>query len=160
MERIRTDGMFFSEAGRRFWLRGVSYGPFRATRTGEFLPEPAVVEHDLGLVRELGANCLRVYHPPPAWFVEQTHAAGLRLLVGLPWAQHVRFLDDPRTRAEIRTSLRQAARDLRDAPNTLGLLIGNEISPQILRWYGPSRVRRFLAELADGVRQEAPEALV
>jgi GT2 family glycosyltransferase len=160
MERIRVDGMFFSEASRRFWLRGVSYGPFRPNGAGEFLPEPAVVETDLALVCALGANCLRVYHPPPDWFVERSQAAGLRLLVGLPWAQHIRFLDDPRTREEIRTSVRQAARRVGSSPSTLALLIGNEISPQIMRWYGPARVRRFLAELADEVREQSPDALV
>ena len=53
MERIRPDGVFFTEGGRRFWLRGVSYGPFRANQAGDFLPEKKVVEHDLALVREL-----------------------------------------------------------------------------------------------------------
>jgi hypothetical protein len=160
MERIRTDGMFFGEADRRFWLRGVSYGPFRANEAGDFLPEPAVVGRDVDLVRELGANCLRVYYPPPAWFVEQTHAAGLRLLVGLPWAQHLRFLDSARSRADIRASVGREARRLGDATNVLGLLIGNEISPQLVRWYRPARVRAFLQELTAEVREQAPEVLV
>lgn len=160
MDRIRLDGMFFSEGDRRFWLRGVSYGPFRPNAAGEPLPEPKLVDGDLALVNELGANTLRVYDPPPPWFVDAAEARGLRLMVGLPWAQHVRFLDERSMRAEIRASVRRAAHALRDAPSVLGLLIGNEISPQILRWYGPDRVRRFLAELADEVRQAAPEALV
>jgi GT2 family glycosyltransferase len=160
MERIRPDGMFFTEGGRRFWLRGVSYGPFRANHAGEFLPEKEVVERDLALVRELGANTVRVYQPPPSWFVDLAASADLRLLVGMPWAQHVRFLDGERTRAEIRASVRRAALSLRDAPNVLGVLIGNEISPQILRWYGPARVCRFLARLADEARQTASETLV
>ncbi|MEE4377961.1 MAG: glycosyltransferase [Candidatus Competibacteraceae bacterium] len=160
MERIRLDGMFFSEGDRRFWLRGVSYGPFRATEAGEFLPENTVVTRDLALIRELGANTLRLYHPPPPWFIDLTAAAGLRLLVGLPWAQHIRFLDGSQIQDNIRQSVRRAAQNLRDAPTVLGLLIGNEISPQILRWYGPQRVKRFLAELADETRQAAPETLV
>ncbi len=160
MERIRTDGMFFAEGARRFWLRGVSYGPFRANQAGEFLPEKEGVERDLNLITELGANTVRIYQPPPPWFVELTASAGLRLLVGLPWAQHVRFLDGAHTRAEIRSSVRRSAAALRNAPNVVGMLIGNEVSPQIVRWYGPTRVRLFLATLADEVREVAPESLV
>ncbi len=160
MERIRPDGMFFAEGGRRFWLRGISYGPFRVNEAGEHLPEKAVVERDLRLVRELGANTIRLYYPPPLWLVDLAGSAGLRILVGLPWAQHIRFLDDEATRSGIRASVRGEARALRDAPNVVGLLVGNEISPQLLRWYGAARVRRFLATLADEARQVAPETLV
>jgi glycosyltransferase involved in cell wall biosynthesis len=60
----------------------------------------------------------------------------------------------------IRRRIRDAARQLRAAPNALALVVGNEISPQILRWYGSARVERFLQQLADEVRQTDPEALV
>lgn len=160
MERVRSRGMFFFEGDRKFFLRGVSYGPFRPNSNGEPLPEEAQVERDFALMQTLGANTLRLYHPPPAWLVAQAERAGLRLLVGVPWAQHVRFLDDESSRREIRSVVRSAALSLRDAPNLLGLLVGNEISPQIVRWYGSARVARFLSELSDEVRQRAPETLV
>jgi len=160
MERIRLDGMFFSEGDCRFWLRGVSYGPFRANEAGEHLPEKAVAASDLDLIRELGANTLRLYHPPPPWFIDLTAAAGFRLLVGLSWPSRIRFLDQRHLRNDIRQSAGLAAHKLCNAPNVLGLMIGNEISPQMLRWYGPKRVQRFLGELVDETRQAAPETLV
>ena len=38
--------------------------------------------------------------------------------------------------------------------------IGNEIPTEIVRWYGPKRVERFLAELQDEVKQIDPNAAV
>ena len=81
-------------------------------------------------------------------------------MVGIPWAQHIRFLDDRSMRDEIRTRVRDAATSLRSTPNLLSLMIGNELPPQIVRWYGPSRIEAFLAELADEAKQVDPDALV
>ena len=66
--RIRTRGMFLLEGEEKFFVRGVSYGPFRPNRMGDFLPEKEVVERDFHIVRELGANTLRLYHVPLAGF--------------------------------------------------------------------------------------------
>jgi glycosyltransferase involved in cell wall biosynthesis len=158
--RLRTHGMFLVEGERKFFLRGVSYGPFRANEQGEPFPDKAVAEADFERLRGLGANGVRFYHVPPPWLVELGAEFDLRLLVGVPWSQHVRFLDDRADRAAIRRSVRDASASLRDAPHLFGLLIGNEIPPPIVRWYGRSRIERFLAELADEARQADPEALV
>jgi glycosyltransferase involved in cell wall biosynthesis len=158
--RLRTRGMFLVEGERKFFLRGVSYGPFRPNAQGEPFPDKAVVEADFERLRELGANGVRCYHVPPPWLVELSAEFDLRLLVGVPWSQHIRFLDDRADRAAIRRSVREAAASLRDAPHLLGLLIGNEIPPPIIRWYGRARIERFLAELADEARQVDPQALV
>jgi GT2 family glycosyltransferase len=152
--------MFLFEGPEKFTLRGVSYGPFHPNRAGEQLPEPDAFRRDLQLIRAVGANTIRTYHVPPPWFREAAEEFGVRLLTGIPWAQHIRFLDSRQSRTDIRRRVRQAALELRDAPNSLALLIGNEISPQLLRWYGPSRVEAFLGDLADEVRQVDPTALV
>jgi len=158
--RIQARGTFLLDGEQKFFVRGVTYGPFRPRSDGAFLPEAPRAAEDLEGMRRLGANTVRVYHLPPAGFREQAAEAGLRLLVGVPWAQHLRFLDTRESRAQIRQRVREAARSLRDAPNLLGLVIGNEISPQVVRWYGAPRVERFLGELADEVRQADPDALV
>jgi hypothetical protein len=152
--------MFLVEGSRKFPLRGVSYGPFRPGRDGEQFPDQEILRNDLHLIRSLGANTIRVYHVPPPPVCLAAEEFGLRLVVGIPWEQHIRFLDSRKTREGIRRRIRDAARQLRAAPNALALVVGNEISPQILRWYGPARVERFLQQLADEVRQADPEALV
>ena len=160
MKRIRTRGMFLVEDDRKFFVRGVSYGPFKANPAGDPFPDKSTVERDFALLRELGANTLRVYHVPPGWLAELAQGFGLRLMVGMPWAQHIRFLDSRETRDEIRGRVREAALAMRGVPNLLSLLIGNEVPPQLVRWYGPPRVQKFLEELHDEVKQVDPEALV
>src|SRR5262245_34573904 len=160
MQRVRTSGLFFAEHGSRFTLRGVSYGPFRRNATGEPFPDKEVCKRDLGLARALGANALRLYDVPPEWLCELANRAGLRLLVGIPWAQHIRFLDSRTARDETRARVRDAACALRSIPNLLGYLVGNEISTQLVRWYGKGRVERWLASLAAEVRSVDPDALV
>jgi glycosyltransferase involved in cell wall biosynthesis len=152
--------MFLEAGAGKFFVRGVSYGPFRPNEFGEPFPEKQVVERDLALLRELGANALRVYHVPPGWLCELARTHGMRLLVGVPWPQHVRFLDSGRDSRAIRDAVREAAQGLREVPNLLALLIGNEIPPGVVRWHGATRIERFLSDLADEVRQVNPEALV
>jgi glycosyltransferase involved in cell wall biosynthesis len=160
MQRVRTAGLFFTERGRRFTVRGVSYGPFRRNATGEPFPDKEICAQDLALVRALGANVLRLYDVPPEWLCALAHRSGVRLLVGIPWAQHIRFLDSRRTRDEIRGRVRDSATALRSVPNLLGYLVGNELSTQLVRWYGKRRIERWLASLAAEVRNADPDALV
>jgi hypothetical protein len=152
--------MFLVEGEENFFVRGVSYGPFRPNRMGEFLPEKETVERDFQLLRELGANTIRLYHVPPAGFRDLAAAFDLKLLVGIPWAQHVRFLETREDRQEVRRRVREAAVSMRGAGNLLALLVGNEISPQIVRWYGPARIERFLRDLMNEVKDVDPDALV
>ncbi len=97
---------------------------------------------------------------PPQWLCELANRAGLRLLVGIPWTQHIRFLDSRTGREEIRARIRDAAYALRSIPNLLGFLVGNEISTQLVRWYGKGRIERWLASLAAEVQSVDPDALV
>jgi O-antigen biosynthesis protein len=159
MDRVRASGMFLVEGDRKFFARGVSYGPFAPT-LGEPFPDKAVVESDFALIRALGANTIRIYHVPPEWLRGLAEEFELRLLVGIPWAQHVRFLDSRSERHEVLRRVRDAAESLRRSPNLLAFLVGNEIPPDVVRWYGAPRVERFLAGLADEIKQVDPDALV
>ncbi|HWP34445.1 MAG TPA: glycosyltransferase, partial [Thermodesulfobacteriota bacterium] len=153
-------GKRFLLEGEPWVVRGVSYGPFRPGDDGVPFPPPPRLEQDLAAIAALGANVLRVYHVPPPEVADAAALAGLRLLVGLPWAQHVAFLDGARWRREIRRSVAAAARTLRDHPARLAYVVGNEIPPAAVRWYGRRRVERFLGELVAAVRDADPDALV
>ena len=78
---------------RKFFARGVSYGPFAPNSRGERYPEPERAAADFALMRELGANVVRTYVPPPPWMFELAAKHDLRLMVGIPWPFHMAFLD-------------------------------------------------------------------
>ncbi|HEY7714701.1 MAG TPA: glycosyl transferase, partial [Candidatus Binatia bacterium] len=65
------------------------------------------MDHDFALMAELGVNCFRTFTPPPKWLLERARSYGLRVIIGMPWAQHISFLDSQRTQAQIRDSIAQ-----------------------------------------------------
>lgn len=67
MPPIRVLSKFFFEGDRKWFLKGVTYGPFRLNEDGDFISSPERARQDFGLMRELGINLIRVYHVPPRW---------------------------------------------------------------------------------------------
>ena len=157
---IRVHGKFFFAGKHKHFIKGVTYGPFAQGSHGTQLPEAAMVEKDFALMREAGVNTVRVFTVPPLWLLDAAHREGLKLLVGLPWSQHVAFLDSRTTQAEIRAMVTAGVRDCHRHSAVLGYLVGNEIPPDIVRWHGGEAVRRFVKCLVGCVKDEHPEALV
>src|SRR5256886_16878585 len=90
--RIRPAAKFFLDGDRKFFVKGVTYGPFKPDADGNYLGRPEQVDIDLALMSQIGLNVVRGYHTPPRWFFDRCAAAGIRGLITLPWAQHVEFL--------------------------------------------------------------------
>lgn len=158
--RVEIDGKFFRAGGRRFFVRGVTYGPFRPAVEGEPFPSAAQVSEDFRTLRTLGVNTVRTFTPPPLWLLDEAQRAGLRVIVGIPWAQHVCFLEQPDHAADALERVAGVAAAIGHHPSLFALLIGNETPPDVVRWEGPPRVERFLEDLADTAHQHAPDALV
>src|SRR6202140_2621014 len=157
---IRVHGKFFFAGDNKHFVKGVTYGPFGPGSHGAQVPERAVVEQDFALMRIAGVNTVRVFTVPPLWLLDMADAAGLKVLVGLPWSQHVAFLDSAAVTAEIRDAVLGGVRACARHPGVFAYLVGNEIPPDMIRWHGAEAVRRFLKELVDLVRQAHPGALV
>jgi GT2 family glycosyltransferase len=153
-------GKFFFVGDHKLYLRGVSYGPFSQSAHGFPFPEERTLDVDLGLMAAAGVNTLRTFTVPPRWLLDRAAEHGIRVLVTVPWAEHVCFLDRGDLVAEIRGTVRAAAETCGNHPALFGVLIGNEIPPDIVRWYGPERVRDFLRTLRDEVKDRTPQALV
>lgn len=158
--KLKVKGKFFFLGEEKFFLKGVSYGPFSVATHSAPFPERPVVEKDFALIAELGANCLRTYTVPPDWLLALASAYGLRLLIGIPWAQHVAFLDSSSVRTEIRQAIAQGVKACRNHPAAFAYLVGNEIPTDIVRWHGPERVRTFLKELMAVAKDSDPDVLV
>ncbi len=160
MARLAAHGKYLLDGAEKFYLRGVSYGPFAANSRGERYPEPERAAADFALMSRLGANLIRLYVPPPPWMVEEAQKAGLRMMLGIPWPFHMAFLDSRDMMREIRDAIRQTVLKTRQFGETIAAYsIGNEIRSDIVRWHGPRAVSRFLAELRDLGKQIDPGAL-
>jgi GT2 family glycosyltransferase len=107
-----------------------------------------------------GVNAVRTYTVPPTWLLDLALSAGVRVMVGLPWEQHVAFLDEPGRAASIEARVRADVRGSAGHPAVLCYAVGNEIPTSIVRWHGARRTERFLERLCRAVREEAPQALV
>jgi len=160
MARLVSHGKYLLDGAQKFYFRGVSYGPFAPNSRGERYPERERAAADFALMKQLGANVIRLYVPPPPWMVEEAQAAGLRMMLGIPWPFHMAFLDSADMMREIRDAISKTVRDTRQFGETIAAYsIGNEIRSDIVRWHGPRAVSRFLAELRDLGKQIDPGAL-
>jgi glycosyltransferase involved in cell wall biosynthesis len=159
-QRVRIDGKFFRVGAQKFYPKGVTYGPFQPDAAGHTYPSPERAAADFELMTQLGANCLRVYHVPPRWFLDLAHEHGLKVLVDYYWPKHMCFLDDAEYREFARQATRQAAEAVAGHPAVFALTLGNEIPPDIARWYGARRIEAFIDELAGLVKNVDPHLLV
>ena len=90
----RVDGKFLANEGRRFRIKGVSYGTFAPDSNGYQFPIRSQVREDFQAMMRSGINTVRTYTVPDLDFLDEAAAAGLSVIVGIPWMQHVAFLDD------------------------------------------------------------------
>ncbi len=157
--RIQTDGKFLQAGDVRFLLKGVTYGTFAPDKDGYQYPAARQVADDFRQMASLGINTVRLYTPPRPDLLDEAARQGLRVMVGLPWMQHVAFLDDRATRRAIANEIVASVRELGRHPAVALFALGNEIPSGVVRWHGRLRVERFLRGLFDGAKQAAPEAL-
>jgi glycosyltransferase involved in cell wall biosynthesis len=160
MGRLVVRGKYIWDGASKFLARGVSYGPFTPNSRGERYPEPERTATDFALMRELGANLVRTYVPPPTWMFELAAKNELRMMVGMPWPFHMAFLDSRPMMRDIRKTIRDGVRDMRQFADVIfAYSLGNEIRSDIVRWHGPHAVSSFLDELYDIGKQEDPDGL-
>jgi glycosyltransferase involved in cell wall biosynthesis len=160
MARLIARDKYLYDGDRKFYARGVSYGPFAPNSRGEPYPEPQRVAADFALMRELGVNVIRTYVPAPAWMFELAAKHSLRLMVSLLWSSHIMFLDSAANARDIRNTVARLAGEMRPFREAIfAYSLGNEIRPDLIRWYGMARVSRFLAQLHEVAKNIDPEGL-
>src|SRR3954452_25315465 len=91
---VTVRGKFLWAADEKLLLKGVTYGTFRPDEDGVDYPPPDQVDRDFAGMVAAGINTVRVYTVPPRQLLDLAQQHGLRVLVGLPWEQHVAFVDD------------------------------------------------------------------
>ena len=126
-------GKFLHCGGERFWVKGVAYGTFAPGGEDGQFPSREQVADDFAMMARHGINTIRTYTAPGLAILDEAARHGLRVMVGLPWAQHVAFLDDQRLREQIRREIVAEVKRLAAHPAVLLFALGNEIPGPIVR---------------------------
>ncbi len=155
--RVTVDGKFFRLGGKKFSVKGVTYGPFAPNERGEFFASPEQTTRDFQLIRELGANLVRVYYVPPRWFLDLAIEHELKVFVDIPWGKHLCFLDSDKLQREAKEAVRAAAIACAAHPAVFALSVVNEIPADVVRWSGAKAVGDFIDDLVDIVKSIDPE---
>jgi glycosyltransferase involved in cell wall biosynthesis len=153
-------GRFLFVGDQKFYVRGVTYGGFRPDEEGNEFPGRERVETDFEQMGPNGINAVRTYTVPPRWLLDAAARHGLRVMVGLPWEQHVTFLDEPRRMRSIEQRLRVGVSACAGHSAVLCYAVGNEIPAPIARWHGGRPLERFLERLYRIAKSEDPQGLV
>ncbi|MEY2599984.1 MAG: hypothetical protein RLZZ142_2243 [Verrucomicrobiota bacterium] len=156
---IQVRSKFLFEGESKFFIKGVTYGPFAPDADGFYVGDAQKARKDFGLIREMGGNLLRVYHVPPRWFLDLALEFGLRVMISIPWAEHVEFLNHRGMRRQIVETIRGAVATHKGHEAIFGYLVGNEIPSSMVRWLGVRRVTEFVEELIAAARETDPRPL-
>ena len=133
--RIAADGKFLRAGEERLLIKGVAYGTFAPDPEGcQFPPLPQVRE-DFRLMADHGVNTIRTYTPPRLDLLDEAARHGIRVMAGLPWSQHVAFLENRALKHSIRRETVSAVREIGAHPAVAILALGNEIPPGVVRWH-------------------------
>jgi GT2 family glycosyltransferase len=159
-ERPEARGKFLWVGDRKLYVKGVTYGTFRPDELGREFHDPVRIDRDFEAMSANGINTVRTYTVPPLWLLDLAQEHGLRVLAGLPWEQHITFLDDRRRVRSILERARESVRSLAGHAALLAVSIGNEIPAPIVRWHGRERTERFLEQMYRTAKDADPEALV
>ena len=159
-QRPQARGKFLFVGEEKFWIKGVTYGTFNPDEDGHNYPPPDIVEADFAAMAASGINTVRLYTVPPRWLLDSAQAQGLRVMVGLPWEQHITFLDTKKRANDIEGRVRDGIRACAGHPALLCYSVGNEIPASIVRWYGHRRIERFIKRLYQAAKDEDPGGLV
>jgi GT2 family glycosyltransferase len=154
-----VDGKFLRVDGRRFWVKGVTYGTFAPNEQGEPYPPFDRVRDDFARMAAAGINTVRLYTPPSDRIADAAADAGLYLIPDVCWGPRFCELHRPEDLAAIYDWTRAHAKRLAGHPAMLMYSIGNEIPPLLVRWYGRSAIERFLRTLNDIVKEQDAQAL-
>ena len=157
--RVSVDGKFFRLGGQKLYVKGVAYGPFAPNPAGQPFATPEQTTADFVKIRELGANLVRIYHVPDKWFLDLAAEHGLKVLVDIPWNQHLCFLDSVESRAQALESVRRGVSSCARHPAVFAFSLANEIPPDIVRWSGEQALANFIDELVQEAKRVDPECL-
>ncbi|MDX2046785.1 MAG: glycosyltransferase [Chitinophagaceae bacterium] len=160
VNRPKIMGKFITLGDEKFYIKGVTYGTFAPDENGDQFPPEHVIWKDFSLMAFNEINSVRTYTVPPRYLLDIAAVNSLKVMVGLPWEQHINFLDSEERRNAIINKIKEGVQKCKGHHAVLCYAIGNEIPGPIVRWYGKRRIEKFLHRLYKAVKEVDPEALV
>ncbi len=157
---MEIKGKFFFDGRDKFYIKGVTYGTFRPQPDGYLFPDKEIIDRDFSLISQHGFNCVRVYTVPPVYLLDLALQYNLKVMVGLPWEQHITFLEEDATRRDIIRRIKEGVHACKKHRAILCYVVGNEIPATIVRWYGKARIETFLRQAYNTVKSIEPDTLV
>jgi GT2 family glycosyltransferase len=157
---VIVDGKFFRLDEKKFYVKGVAYGPFAPNAAGQPFASPEQTAKDFAQIRSLGANLVRIYHVPGKWFLDLAAQHELKVLIEVPWNQHQCFLDSSEQRAAAREAVHRAVLACARHPAVFAFSVANEIPPEVARWSGAEAVADFIDDLVEEAKRVDAECLV
>ncbi|WP_281166856.1 glycosyltransferase [Segetibacter koreensis] len=158
-DRVYIKGKFLYSRNKKMYIKGVTYGTFKPSNGTQY-PELAVIKKDFEMMAANGINCVRTYTVPPLYLLDLASVYNLKVMVGLPWEQHITFLDDQTNKKDIVRRVQEGVKDCKKHSAILCYAIGNEIPASIVRWYGKAKIEAFLKELYNAAKEADPQGLV
>ena len=136
----RALGKFFFLGEEKFFLRGVSYGPFAPASHGTQFPERDMVRRDFALMRDMRASTASAPLPRPRSGSSTWPPRTISWCSpACPGPSTCASSTSPGWPSDIRKDVAEAVKRCKDHPAIFALLIGNEIPADIVRWHGPER---------------------
>ena len=112
-QRPKVEGKFLWLDGKKFWVRGVSYGAFAPDSNGQEYQNREIIQRDFAQMAANGFNVVRIPHTmPPRFLLDIAWEHGLWVMVGLSAEQYIGFLIDKKKASNIEGLIR-AKVDLR-----------------------------------------------
>src|SRR5579872_3540424 len=158
--RVRRDGKFFRVGTEKFFVKGVTYGPFKPDAAGSTFPTPEQTRRDFEQMLELGGNSVRIYHTPPIWFLDLALEMGLKVFLDVAWAKNLTFIGDEKLTRQAHEAVRDAARICGNHAALFALSVVNEVPSDIVRYVGGTAIEEFIDDLVATAKAEAPDCLV
>src|SRR5262249_16791600 len=139
-------GRFLFVGDRKLYVRGVTYGTFRAQGDeGVEFPVPDQVERDFAAMPANGITAVRTSTPPPPpalWLLGSAERHGLWIMAGVPVERAAAFLDYRACAGGIERMVRSTVASIAGHPAILCYALGNELPSSIVRWQGRRKVER------------------
>ena len=73
---VTVAGKFLQVSGRRFWIKGVTYGTFAPADDGYLFPSGSQIARDFASMASAGVNTVRTYTVPSPALLDAAAARG------------------------------------------------------------------------------------